>query len=121
MRNFFPLLLILLTSCSKKSDFIYTVYKKGDKEIILQLPDHKDYLVYDQSTPVLVQWHNIDRRKSAIMGSGIKLVTSKGETMITTFTPKKDYIKSDSLLVQFRFEIDGIIQNTSIKIPLKDN
>lgn len=120
MRSFVPLLFILLSSCSKQSDFIYTVFKKGDKEINLQFPDRRDYLVYDETTPVLIQWKNMDRTNGSVMGAGIRIIDFKDETMITTFTPKKDYVKSDSLLVQFRFDIDGIIQNTSIKIPLRE-
>ena len=116
----FFLFLILLLSCSKQTDFTYKVFKNGAQEINLQLPDYRNYLIYDETVPVLIEWKNIDRSKSAVTGSGIKLVGSKDETMITTFTPQKQYIKTDSLSVFFRFEIDGEIHNASIKIPLKD-
>lgn len=117
----FGLLILTLVSCmeSKKNTSKF-IYENGESSVEIKILNGKNHLTYDTSIRTDFEWKNIDPKTSSIYGAGIKMLGMKNGITETEINVPSNYLKSDTLNIKLRFEINGEKTGTEFNVPIKN-
>lgn len=117
----FGLLFLTLNSCteSKKSNSEF-IFENGESSVEIKILNGNDYLTYDTPIRTDFEWKNIDPKTGSIYGTGIKMLGTKNGITKTEINVPSNYLKSDTLNIKLRFEINGVKTGTEFNVPIKN-
>jgi len=117
----FGLLFLTLNSCTEsKKNTSEFIFENGESSVEIKILNGNNYLTYDTPIRTDFEWKNIDPKTGSIYGTGIKMLGTKNGITKTEINAPSNYLKSDTLNIKLRFEINGVKTGTEFNVPIRN-
>ncbi|PCJ92265.1 MAG: hypothetical protein COA50_15655 [Flavobacteriaceae bacterium] len=115
----FLLILVFVNCQNKKAEKVEFTYENGIEKIVMEIENGQGFLIYDQPTKTNFVLTNIDPFSLVIQGPGIKVLGTKGKTIMRTeINVPGNYLEKDTLTIKIRFG-ENYSKEHEFNIPLK--
>lgn len=101
---------------SKKSNSF--IFHNNEDSLILKLDNNKNYLEFDTPTKASIILNNADKRNVKVLGTGIRFLSVKNNTVQLEINVPSEFIKTDTLDIKVWFD-NQTTKNVNFYIPIK--